>query len=76
MRENLYYDDPLGEIYAVWDEDSIPDIEPFDDTPGYYNEAGEYIEYTPEERRRRREEHMAAVQEREMLIAARQRKWV
>ncbi len=34
MRENLYYDDPLGEIYAVWDEDSIPDIEPFDDTPG------------------------------------------
>ena len=76
MLEKQYYDDPWGEICAMWGEDSIPDLEPFDDAPGYYNEDGEYIEYTPEERQRRREEYEAAVKERDMLIAARQKKWV
>ena len=75
IEENQYFDDPKGEIFTVWD-DSIPEIEPFVDSPGYYNEAGEYIEYTPEERQKRREEHMAAVLEREMLIDARQKKLV
>lgn len=76
IQENQYYDDPKGEIFTIWDEDSIPEIEPFEDVPGYYNEAGEYIEYTPEERQKRREEHMAAVLEREKLIASRQKKLV